>query len=89
MGVANMKPTEEVQIKETKATKHDIRMLEMEAGTRMEAVLWDFKLKLAAILELALEDIYGCAPTNYSESGVECFDEGISAAKKKIMEVLS
>lgn len=84
-----MKVTEEVQAKETKSAKYDVRILEMESGTRMEAVLWDFKKKLAVVLEQSLEDIYGCAPNNYSESGVECFDEGISAAKKKILEVLS
>lgn len=84
-----MKPSAEVQLKETKSCKHDIRMLEMNAGTQMEAVLWNFKKELANILERTLEEIYGCAPNNYSESGVECFDEGITAAKKKIVEVLS
>ncbi len=84
-----MKPSELVQLKETKSAIHDIRMLEMSAGTDVEAVIWKFKQSLAFILEQALEDIYGCAPQNYSESGVECFDEGISSAKKKIMEVLA
>jgi len=83
-----MKPTEEVQSKETKAILHEVRMLEMKAGTQMEAVLWGFKKELADVLERALEDIYGCSPKNYSESGTECFDAGISAAIRKMKEVL-
>ena len=83
-----MKPSEEVQIKETKSALHDIRMLEMNAGTQMEAVLWGFKKDLLTILELALEDIYGCSPNNYSESGTECFDEGITKSIEQLKKVL-
>jgi len=84
-----MKPTEEVQTKETKAVLHDVRMLEMTIGTQLEASIWEFKKSLFPILEQALEDQYGCAPTNYSESGIECFDEGITAAIEKIRKVLA
>ncbi len=80
--------SKELYEKELQSVKRDVRQMDADSCTKMEAVLWDYKRQILSVIESSLDQLWGCAPAEYSESGEECFNEGLSLAIKTIKEVL-
>ena len=67
--------------------RKEVRVTESYLTASYEGMLKNYKADLCQFLEHTLDQYWGCGD-GLSESGQECFDEGLALAIKTIKEVL-
>jgi hypothetical protein len=81
--------TQEENMKESViSARKEIRTSESFLTASYEGMLKNYKQDLLEYLEHTLDQYWGCGD-GLSESGQECFDEGLALAIKTIKEVLA